>query len=567
VDADDSNVKLEKYCQEYWEYSLEQDPTFATYIGDHRYDDRLQDISEEGLSKQRARYQNLLSKVEGIDDHSLSRKNRLNRAILKETLSNHIRLHDYKMHYLPIDHLEGPHIDFPQIIDYHPFKTDRDIENYLKRLRAFPSLIDQAIGNMERGIRSGMTAFQRSIDYVLDQVSVFVKFQTEENPLYSPVSDLGEEFSEAAKAEIKKAVAGAISSGVAPAYEKLFRYLRDEYRQRCRTEPGIWSLPGGDEMYGFFVRYRTTADLSPEEVHETGRKEVERIRSEIRKVMKKAGFDGEEKEFARALRDRRELYHSQGEEIIEGFREILSKMDERLPEFFGRLPRAEYVVKEIEQYRQEASPAAYYYPPPGNFSRPGYFYVNTYKPGERPRFTMEALAYHEAVPGHHLQVALMQELRGLPDFRRYQGSTALIEGWALYAEKLSKEMGFYRDVYSEYGRLTFEVWRAVRLVVDTGMHYYRWDRDKSIAYCRQQTGLEDHDTEVEVDRYAVIPGQALAYKIGELKILELRGKAQAALGDKFDIRDFHDRLLEHGALPISALETVMQDWMTETKAK
>jgi uncharacterized protein (DUF885 family) len=406
-----------------------------------------------------------------------------------------------------------------------------------------------------------MTAYERSIRYVLDQVGALMHLPPAEHPLFSPAADLDSDFPESKKDGVKKSLMEAIQASVTPAYRKLRDFLNDEYLRHCRQEPGIWSLPEGDEMYRFYIRYRTTTDLSPREIHETGLREVRRISGSIREVIKAAGFEGTEREFAAALRRRRDLYPSQGEEIIEGFREILSAMDKRLPAFFGRLPRAGYAVRPIEKYREAASPSAYYYPPPGNFSRPGYFYANTYKPGERPKFSMEALAYHEAVPGHHLQVALMQETEDLPKFRRYQGSTAFIEGWALYAEKLAKEMGFYQDLYSEYGRLTFEIWRAVRLVVDTGLHFYKWGRDRAIEYCRAHTGMENHDIEVEVDRYVVMPGQALAYKIGELKILELRKRAEDALGEGFDIREFHDRVLEHGALPLYALESVMNDWI------
>jgi prolyl oligopeptidase len=251
------------------------------------------------------------------------------------------------------------------------------------------------------------------------------------------------------------------------------------------------------------------------------------------------------------------LYPESGEEIIDGYRKILEGMDRKLPEYFGRLPRAEYDIKAIEKYREQSAPAAYYYPPPKDFSRPGYFYANTYKPEQRPLFFMEALAYHEAVPGHHLQIALMQEHEGLPEFRKYEGSTAYIEGWALYAEKLAGEMGFYRDDHSVYGRLNFEIWRAVRLVVDTGLHHYKWGRDKAIQYCLENSGEDEHEIEVEVDRYIAMPGQALAYKTGELKILELRERAVRIKGPDFDIRSFHDRLLQNGALPLYTLETLM----------
>jgi prolyl oligopeptidase len=277
----------------------------------------------------------------------------------------------------------------------------------------------------------------------------------------------------------------------------------------------------------------------------------------MKTVMSKIGFTGSIREFAAHVKNNKDLYPKTAEELLDSYRNILIQMDKKVPEFFGRLPKAQYGIKAIEKYREQAAPAAYYYPPPVDFSRPGYFYANTYQPEKRPKYEMEALSYHEAVPGHHLQIAIMQEMENLPDFRKHEGSTAFIEGWALYAEKLSKEMGFYQDDYSEYGRLTFEIWRAVRLVVDTGLHFYKWSRSEAINYCKENSGLEDHEIAVEVDRYIAMPGQALAYKIGELKILELREKLKEALGQEFDIKKFHDRLLENGALPLYLLEDVM----------
>ena len=381
--------------------------------------------------------------------------------------------------------------------------------------------------------------------------------------MFSPVQKLGEGFTPQDKEEIGSAVKDAIASHVTPAYTKLQEYLSKEYIKHCRKTEGVWSLPNGEEMYRFYTRYHTTTDLTPEEIHATGIREVERIESEIKGIMGKIGFQGSIVEFAEYAKQMKELYPETAAEIIEGYRGILSEMDKRLPEFFGRLPKAKYDIKEIEKYREKSAPAAYYYPPPRDFSRPGYFYANTYMPEKRARYEMEALSYHEAVPGHHLQIAIMQELEDIPEFRRHEGSTAFIEGWALYTEKLSKEMGFYKDDFSDYGRLSFELWRAVRLVVDTGLHFYKWDRDKTIQYCKDNTGLENHEIETEVDRYIAMPGQALAYKVGELKILQLREKAKAALGSGFDIKNFHDRLLGNGALPLSVLERVINEWAGE----
>jgi uncharacterized protein (DUF885 family) len=412
-----------------------------------------------------------------------------------------------------------------------------------------------------------MTAFGKIIEHVLVQVETFTKFAPEDSPLFSPVQKMKEALSEQDKENIKSSIEDAISSEVTPAYKKLHDYLRSEYMTHCREHEGVWSLPEGRDIYKFYTQYHTTTERTPEEIHETGKAEVRRIEGEIQKIMAKIGFSGSIREFADFVKQKKELYTETGQEILDSYRTILSEMDKLLPEFFGRLPRAEYDIKAIETYREQSAPAAYYYPPPRDFSRPGYFYANTYKPEQRSRCDMEALSYHEAVPGHHLQIAIMQELEDIPDFRRHEGSTAFIEGWALYAEKLSKEMGFYQDDFSEYGRLSFELWRAVRLVVDTGLHFYKWTRDETITYCKENTGLEDHEIAVEVDRYIAMPGQALAYKTGELKILELRERAKEVLGPKFNIREFHDRLLEQGALPLNVLEGMMNEWMEGIKCR
>jgi uncharacterized protein (DUF885 family) len=557
----DGNRRLQKYLKEYWEFILRHNPTFATYIGDHRYDDALEDLSEESASAQIDYFKDLSARIGKIDKTSLTRENTLNQKLIQRTLSNHIRMYRFKTRFMALDHLRGPHIDFPQIIEFHPFKTRRDIEHYISRLHAFAPQIDQVIENLQKGVRHKITAFKNNMEHAIKQIETFTQCKTEEHPLYTPVMKLSDDFSSRQRDALSSSVREAISSFVTPAYKKLHQYISRKYMKHCRAREGIWSLPDGADMYRFFIQYHTTTDLSPEEIHDIGKDEVKNIKNEMKEIMRKTGFTGNTRGFADHVKKKKDLYPESGQEILEGYRELLARMDRGLPDYFGRLPKAKYDIKEIEQYREQAAPAAYYYPPPRDFSRPGYFYVNTYKPGQRPLFVMEALLYHEAVPGHHLQIAIMQEQEDMPDFRRYEGATAFIEGWALYAERLAREMGFYRDDFSEYGRLTFALWRAVRLVVDTGLHRFRWGRDKSIQYCRENTGLEEHEIEVEVDRYIAMPGQALSYKIGEMKIIELRDKARDTLGAAFKIREFHDRLLENGALPLFELERVMEDWM------
>ena len=557
----DKNMELNDLLKNYWEYVLEQNPTFATYIGDHRNNSRLEDLSEVAINKQIEHVRGFLDEANKIDENLLTDDEKLNLHMIKKSISNQIRMHTFKTHYIPLDQMQGPHIDFPQIIEFHPFRNEKDVQDYIARLHSFPSQIDQIIELLQKGIEHKIVAYKKVIENTMSQVETFSKFTPEQSPLLSPITKIKEILPEKDLKEITDSIRELITSKVTPAYKKLHDYLSTEYIDHCRVKEGLWALPDGRYMYSFYAAYHTTTDLSPDQIHEIGKSEVARISSEITLVMVKVGFTGTIREFTDYVKNRKDLYPENGDEILNGYKEILTHMDKKLPDFFGHLPVATYDIKAIEEYREQAAPAAYYYPPPKDFSRPGYFYANTFKPEQRPKFIMEALAYHEAVPGHHLQIAIMQEQKEMPDFRRYEGSTAFIEGWALYAEKLSKEMGFYQDVYSEYGRLLMEIWRAVRLVVDTGLHYYKWTRDEAIAYCRENSGEEEHEIEVEVDRYIAMPGQALAYKIGELRILDLREKAKNALGSEFNMKDFHDRLLEKGALPLYELERVMTEWM------
>jgi len=362
---------------------------------------------------------------------------------------------------------------------------------------------------------------------------------------------------------IRNDIEEAIRQSVVPAFENLLMFFKDEYLPACRSDVGIWSLPDGNERYAYTVRHYTTTNLSPDEIHNLGLKELLRIHGEMRAIVDQIGFRGSLQDFIASLRRDRSLYNTSPAELLAGFKKILGKMDEKLPLLFGRLPKAKYGFREIEAFRAEAAPDAYYYRPPEDGSRPAYFYVNTFRPEQRPKYTMEVLAYHEAVPGHHLQLAIQQELTALPKFRRHGGYTAFVEGWALYSEELPKLVGFYKDALSDFGRLSFDAWRAARLVVDTGIHHNRWRRERAIQFFLENTALSELNIASEVDRYIAWPGQALAYKIGQLKISQQRVMAEKALGSRFDIRRFHDELLGDGALALDVLENKMQSWIAK----
>jgi uncharacterized protein (DUF885 family) len=356
----------------------------------------------------------------------------------------------------------------------------------------------------------------------------------------------------------------AITNVVYPRFRKLHRFLTEEYLPKARESIDCTDLPDGEAWYAFRVRRMTTTSLSPREIHDLGRAEVARIRAEMEQIIAQTGFEGSFLEFLVFLRTDPQFYYENARELLAGYRDIAKRVDLELPRFFGRLPRLPYGVMPIPSYAEKSQTTAYYQPGASAFGRPGVFYANTYEIRTRPKYEMEALTLHEAVPGHHLQIALAQELEGVPDFQRHSETTAFVEGWALYSEKLGEEMGFYRDPYSKFGQLTYEMWRAIRLVVDTGMHALGWSREQAIEYFKANAGKSEHDITVEIDRYIVWPGQALAYKVGELKIRELRALAEKELGDRFDLREFHDTVLGRGALPLDLLETQVKAWIQET---
>jgi uncharacterized protein (DUF885 family) len=424
-------------------------------------------------------------------------------------------------------------------------------------------VFDQTIANLKTGIGKKTVQTRSVVEKIIPQLEAQIVSSPEKSGLYKPIDQIPSQLSTGEAHRMAKDVGEAIQNYVLPAYTKLLNFVREEYLPKSRAHPGIWSIPNGRAMYAFNVRLHTTTNLTPGQIHRLGKRELVRIHKEIDVILRKARFEGTVQQYNEALRKDKSNFFMTGQDLLEGFKEILRRMDKKLAEFFGRLPQARYGFREIEEWRADAAPAAYYYAPPEDRSRPGYFYVNTFKPETRPKYMMEALAYHEAVPGHHLQVAIQQELTNLPKFRRHGGYTAFVEGWALYAEFLSKEMGFYSELLSDYGRLTAEAWRASRLVVDTGIHSLKWTRDQAIRFLKNNTASSEQDIVSEVDRYIAWPGQALAYKLGELKIRELRAKAEKRLKQLFDVRSFHDELLNDGALPLDILQVKMDRWVTK----
>jgi len=543
-----------KILDEEWNKSIEEYPEWATKLGDNRFNDRLNDESYDKIIQRQSETKTLLQKIKSIDRSMLSSEDQLNFDLFYNGIIENIEGFKYHSYLIPLDQMSGIQIDFANMPDYMPFKTVKDYENYISRLKAFPEKVEQVIFRMQKGLETGWVPPKTVLVSVPEQIRSQFETPLQESPLYEPIKGFPSSISNSDKEYLTKKIEDAIANKVYPAYKKLLSFFSDEYLPNCRETIACSDFPNGLDYYYYQAKSYTTTDLTPQEIHNIGLSEVERIHKEMVSVISQTDFKGDFDGFLNYLRTDPKFYHTSEKEILNEYRAICKKADAALPQFFGILPRLPYGVKAIPAYQAPASPTAYYYPGNEKAGRAGYFMANTYKLDTRPKYEMEALSIHEAVPGHHLQIAIAQEIEDIPMFRRHGGYTAFVEGWGLYSEKLAEEMGFYKDPYSKFGQLTYEMWRACRLVVDTGMHALGWSRDEAINFMSKNTAKTKNDIKVEIDRYIAWPGQALAYKIGELKIRELRAKAEKALGNKFNIRDFHDVVLGDGAVPLDILE-------------
>jgi len=552
---------LKSLADRYWDASMERNPTSATDLGDYRFNDRLPDLAEETRLRWNLTLRGFLKEVQALPAAGLSPADRLTRDLLERTLQDGLfEFAAQHGQYLPLNPLDGPQIKFPLVLVSQPFRNAEDFRAYISRLRAFPKQVDDLMSNLRKGVSLGITAPRVTTQKVLPQIRTHIVDDPTKSEFHKPLQS-ADSIPATERDAITKSLAEAIRDSVVPSYRKLLEFVEKEYLPACRDTVGIGVVPNGEKMYTELAYLNATVRVEPQQVHELGLSEVARIRGEMARVQKEVGFQGNLDDFLTHMRTDPAQRFKTGEELYAAADAILQRTKPLMPKLFTRLPKADCVMKEIESFRAPASPVAYYNPCPEDFSRPGYYYINVYKPDERLRFTLEALTYHEAIPGHHFQIALHQENTSLPKFRRYGSFTAYVEGWALYTEKLGYEIGGYKDAYSRFGQLTFEMWRACRLVVDTGMHAKGWSRQQAIDFMAGNTSLAQLDIESEIDRYISWPGQALAYKIGELRILQLRREAQETLGGKFDLRAFHDALLADGAMPIDVLETRMRKWI------
>ncbi len=562
--AQDATTQLHALFKADWEFHLKEDPLMATRLGVHQYNDRLPSVAPEDFER-RARQEALfLEQLEAIDRSALSPEDQVNYDIFKWNKATALEEYQFKTYLMPITQRSGFHISFPQLPNWVPLKTEQDYWNYIARLQQFTRYVDQHIQLMREGIRQGMVLPRVVLQGVTESIKPHIVSDARQSLLYRPFNNFPDHFSNGLKDSLRQAGAAAITDAVVPGYRKFLRFLETEYLPNCRESIAARDLPNGEAFYRFRVKYFTTLLKSPEEVHAIGLQEVQRIRKEMQEVIAQTGFDGSFEEFIQFLRTDPRFYVDTPEALLKEVAYVLKRMDGELPRLFKTLPRMPYGIKPVPDFIAPRTTTAYYQRPSGDGTRAGIYYVNTYNLKSRPLYEIEALSLHEAVPGHHLQLALQQELTNMPAFRRFGGFTVFVEGWALYAERLGLEVGFYTDPYSNFGRLTYEMWRACRLVVDTGMHFLGWSRQQAIDFMAENTALTLLNITNEVDRYISWPGQALAYKMGELKIRELRKLAEELLGEQFDVREFHDVVLSQGSIPLYLLENRVMDWIKQT---
>jgi uncharacterized protein (DUF885 family) len=543
-----------------WDYQLEQYPTWASKLGDRRWNDRWDDQSLDAINGRYSHNVEVLAGLGEINRNELSPSDRLNYDLFVKDYENEIEEHRYHWHLIPLNQLGGVQTA-NELSDALRFDRLKDYDDWLARLRALPAYVEQTTALMREGMRQRIMLPKIVMERIPNQIDHQIVGDAKESPFYKPFIHFAGSIDEADRSRLASAAENVIKSDVVPAFRRFKEFFVKEYLPTSPDRVGIWQLPEGEKMYRFAVCLHTTTNMTPEEIHEIGLSEVRRIRGEMQSIIDTLGYKGSLGEFAEFLRSNPQFYYKTPEELLAAYRALTRRIDPLLVKIFQTLPRMPYGVEPIPQNSAPDSTTAYYRSPAADGSRAGSYFVNLHKPETRPKYEMMALSLHEAVPGHHLQIALAMEQEELPNFRRHGGYTAFVEGWGLYAESLGEEMGLYDDPYSKFGQLTYEMWRAVRLIVDTGLHYKRWDRQQAIDFLQQSTARQELDVVNEIDRYIAMPGQALAYKIGQLKISAIRSKAEKTLASKFDIRAFHDELLKDGALPLDLLEAKMDAWM------
>ena len=562
----DPTQQLHALFNEEWQYELRTSPESATALGDNRYNDRLSDYSAEFHRKDLDETRKFLARFAAVPTTGLSQEDRLSRELMIRNLREQIEGAQFKSWEMSVSQNGGPQIELPDLITITPFNTVKDYENYIARLKQIPRVFDQVTANLQQGMKDRLMPARFLLEKVAPQADDVASKTGENSPFFDPLKKFPEGISSADQDRLRKEALAVIDEEIIPAYKRFAEFMRNDYAPHGRTEPGIWALPDGDKRYRFAVRRMTTTDLTPDQIHEIGLKELHQTEAEMLAVAKKFGFN-DLASFNEHIKNDRKLYATSGQQLLDLYAKYVHEMEPELPKYFGHLPKAKLAAIPMAPAREKNAVPADYTPGTADGSRPGHINVNEYDPEHRLLLNVEAIAYHEGIPGHHLQISLAQEMTGLPEFRKYAGYTAFVEGWALYSERLAHEMGRYQDPYSEYGRLENEMWRDIRLVIDTGVHSKHWSRDQMVEYFHKYTAMDEPNIQTEVDRYIAWPGQALAYKLGQLEILKLRDDARQKLGDKINIRAFHDEVLSNGALPLNVLHEQVENWISTQSSK
>jgi uncharacterized protein (DUF885 family) len=549
-----------------WEYIMKESPEFATAIGYPGQNDRWTDISLEAIARRKATEKLDLEVIKSIDRAKLPANDVVTYDLYRRNAEFSVEGHQFPFELLQLNQMGGVQQNVAQVVSTTTFRTAKDYEDLVARLNGVPALIDQTIALLQKGLEQKVTPPQITLRDVPQQVLNLIVKEPVDSPMLAPFKEMSALVPVADQTRLRQAATEAFTKKVGPAFQKLHDFLTAKYLPGARTTIGANKLPNGDKIYAYTTRQQTTTELTPAQIHQIGLDEVKRIRGEMDKVIASTGFKGDFHAFMKHLLTDPKFYYTNADSLLSGYRDIAKQIDPKLVEFFGIIPRLPYGIKPVPAYAEKSQAGAYYEPGSLKAGRPGYFFANTYDLPGRPKWGMETLTLHEAVPGHHFQIAIAQEAEDLPEFRKHGGYNAFAEGWALYAESLGYEMGFFKDPYQNFGHLGDEMLRAVRLVVDTGLHSMDWTREQAIKYFQENSGTPPHDIEVEVDRYIVWPSQALGYKIGQLKIRELRTYAEKELGQKMDLRAFHDEVLKNGALPMSVLETHIKGWVARRKS-
>jgi uncharacterized protein (DUF885 family) len=557
---DTRRQQLLSLFDEEWQYVLRTSPEWATMLGDTRYNDRLSDESPEFFQSDLDQKREFLTRFEAIDPTGFSRQDTLSRELMIRELRQDIEGAKFKHWEMPVNQMGGLHLELPDLVTLTPFNSVADYDNYLARLHQIPHAFDQVTANMRQGLHDGLMPPRYLLEKVAAETDDVASKTGESSPFAKPVKEFSASVPAPEQKRLRDAILAAIADQVVPAYQRFAAFVRTEYAPHGRTDPGIWALPDGAEHYRFAIRRITTTNRTPEEIHALGLKQIDEIEAEMLAVAHKLGF----KDLASLndhIKNERNFYATSGQQVLDLYANYARGMEPELPKLFGHLPKSKLTVIPMEASRSKNAVPADYTDGAADGSRPGHINVNEYDPEHRLVLNIEAIAYHEGIPGHHLQLSLAQEMGNLPEFRRHAGYTAFVEGWALYAERLGKEVGHYQDPYSDYGQLENEMWRAIRLVIDTGVHEEHWSREQMVSYFHRYTAMDEPNIQSEVDRYIAWPGQALAYKLGQLEILKLREQARQKLGEKFDVRAFHDEVLGNGALPLDVLDSEVSAWI------